>query len=145
MSSLNKVTLIGNLGKDPVSRSMQNGQQVVNMSLATTERWSDRKSGEKKERTEWHNVTIFNDGLGKIAMQYLKKGSKVYIEGKMQTRKWEKNGVDHYSTDVVLQGFSGTLIMLDSKASTNTAPDFSRQESVDGVALSEELDDAIPF
>lgn len=117
--SVNRVILIGNLGKDPEIRSTQDGRQIANISLATEESWKD-KSGERKSRTEWHRVSIFNEGLVKVAKSYLKKGSKVYLEGQIQTRKWtDKDGVEKYSTEIVLQGFSGTLVMLDSKGHDN--------------------------
>ncbi|MEQ8559860.1 MAG: single-stranded DNA-binding protein [Henriciella sp.] len=113
--SVNKVILIGNLGADPEVRQFQNGGQVCNLRIATSENWKDKNTGERREKTEWHSVAIFSDGLVRIAQQYLKKGSKVYIEGKLQTRKWQdQNGQDRYSTEVVLQGFDGTLTMLDS-------------------------------
>lgn len=113
--SVNKVILIGNLGADPEVRQFQNGGQVCNLRIATSETWKDKNTGERRERTEWHQVAIFSEGLVRIAQQYLKKGSKVYIEGKLQTRKWQdQNGNDRYSTEVVLQGFDGTLTMLDS-------------------------------
>ncbi|MCD2312508.1 single-stranded DNA-binding protein [Sulfitobacter pseudonitzschiae] len=112
--SVNKVILIGNLGRDPEVRSFQNGGKVCNLRIATSETWKDRNTGERKERTEWHSVAIFQEGLVRIAEQYLKKGSKVYIEGQLQTRKWQdQSGQDRYSTEVVLQGFGGTLTMLD--------------------------------
>jgi len=112
--SVNKVILIGNLGRDPEVRSFQNGGKVCNLRIATSERWRDKATGENRERTEWHSVAIFQEGLVRIAEQYLKKGSKVYIEGKLQTRKWQdQSGQDRYSTEVVLQGFDGTLTMLD--------------------------------
>jgi len=114
--SVNKVILIGNLGKDPEVRRLPSGDAVVNLRLATTESWRDKASGERKERTEWHQVVIFNENLGKVAEQYLKKGSKVYIEGQLQTRKWTDNqGVEKYSTEVVLQRFRGELTLLDSR------------------------------
>ena len=113
--SVNKVILIGNLGADPEVRQFQNGGQVCNLRVATSETWKDKNTGERRERTEWHQVAIFQEGLVRIAQQYLKKGSKVYIEGKLQTRKWQdQNGNDRYSTEVVLQGYDGTLTMLDS-------------------------------
>jgi single-strand DNA-binding protein len=112
--SVNKVILIGNLGRDPEVRSFQNGGKVCNLRIATSETWKDRNTGERKERTEWHSVAIFQEGLVRIAEQYLKKGSKVYIEGQLQTRKWQdQSGQDRYSTEVVLQGYGGTLTMLD--------------------------------
>jgi single-strand DNA-binding protein len=112
--SVNKVILIGNLGKDPEVRSMQNGGKVVNLSIATSETWRDKNSGERQEKTEWHRVVIFNEKLGEVAEKYLKKGAKVYVEGALQTRKWTDNaGVEKYSTEVVLQRFRGELTMLD--------------------------------
>jgi single-strand DNA-binding protein len=112
--SVNKVILVGNLGKDPEVRRMQDGRPVVNMSVATSESWRDKATGERKEKTEWHRVVIFNEGLAKVAEQYLKKGSKVYLEGQLQTRKWtDQQGVEKYSTEVVLQGFNSALTMLD--------------------------------
>jgi single-strand DNA-binding protein len=113
--SVNKVILIGSLGRDPEVKNMQNGDAVVNLSVATSESWKDKNSGEKKEKTEWHRVTIWNEHLGKIAQQYLKKGSKVYLEGQLQTRKWQdQSGNDKYSTEVVLQRYRGELTMLDA-------------------------------
>ncbi|WP_085810657.1 single-stranded DNA-binding protein [Sphingomonas sp. TZW2008] len=112
--SVNKVILVGNLGRDPESRSFQNGGKVVNLRIATSESWKDRNSGERKEKTEWHSVAIFNEGLANVAERFLRKGSKVYIEGQLQTRKWQdQNGQDKYSTEIVLQGFNSVLTMLD--------------------------------
>jgi single-strand DNA-binding protein len=112
--SVNKVILVGNLGRDPESRTFQNGGKVVNLRIATSESWKDRATGERKEKTEWHSVAIFNENLARIAEQYLRKGSKVYIEGQLQTRKWQDNsGQERYSTEIVLQGFNGTLTLLD--------------------------------
>ncbi|MGR3504847.1 MAG: single-stranded DNA-binding protein [Paracoccaceae bacterium] len=112
--SVNKVILIGNLGRDPEVRTFQNGGKVCNLRIATSEQWKDKQSGERKERTEWHTVAVFQEGLVRICEQFLKKGSKVYIEGKLQTRKWQdQSGADRYSTEVVLQGYDGTLTMLD--------------------------------
>jgi len=114
--SVNKVILIGNLGRDPEVRSFQNGGKVCNLRIATSETWKDRNSGERKEKTEWHTVAIFNEGLVRIAEQYLKKGSKVYIEGQLETRKWQdQSGADKYSTEVVLRNYGGTLTMLDGR------------------------------
>src|SRR5436190_8143546 len=114
--SVNKVILVGNLGKDPEIRRTQDGRPIANLSVATSETWRDKNSGERKEKTEWHRVVIFSEGLCKIAEQYLKKGAKVYIEGQLQTRKWQdKEGQDRYSTEVVLQGFNSQLTMLDSR------------------------------
>lgn len=114
--SVNKVILVGNLGKDPEIRRTQDGRPIANLSIATSETWRDKNSGERKEKTEWHRVVIFNEGLCKVAEQYLKKGAKVYIEGALQTRKWtDQSGVEKYSTEVVLQGFNSTLTMLDGR------------------------------
>ncbi len=114
--SVNKVILIGNLGADPEVRRTQDGRPIANLNIATSETWRDRNSGERKEKTEWHRVVIFNEGLCKVAEQYLKKGAKVYIEGALQTRKWQdQNGQDKYSTEIVLQGFNSTLTMLDGR------------------------------
>ena len=114
--SVNKVILIGNLGADPDIKRTQDGRPIANLSVATSESWRDKNSGERREKTEWHRVVIFNEGLCKIAENYLKKGSKVYIEGQLQTRKWtDQSGQDKYSTEVVLQGFNGNLTMLDGR------------------------------
>ena len=116
MAGVNKVILVGNLGRDPEVRSTQDGKKIVNFSIATSETWKDRQSGERRERTEWHRVVIFNEGLGRIAEQYLRKGSKVYIEGQLQTRKWtDQSGVEKYTTEVVLQNFRGEMQMLDRR------------------------------
>jgi len=139
MASLNKVHLIGNLGADPEARSLSNGGEVVNLRVATTESWKD-KDGAKQERTEWHSVVIFNEGLGKVAKSYLRKGSKVYLEGQLQTRKWtDQSGADRYSTEVVLQRFRGELVLLDSKgANGSSAQDIAQPANAD-------LDDDVPF
>src|SRR6202008_1942867 len=114
--SVNKVILVGNLGKDPEIRRTQDGRPIANLSVATSETWRDKATGERRERTEWNRIVIFNEGLCRIAEQYLKKGSKVYLEGQLQTRKWQdKEGQDRYSTEVVLQGFNSQLTMLDSR------------------------------
>jgi single-strand DNA-binding protein len=114
--SVNKVILIGNLGRDPEVRTFSNGNKVCNLRIATSENWKDRNTGERRERTEWHSVAIFSEGLVRVAEQYLRKGSKVYIEGQLQTRKWQdQSGQDKYSTEVVLQGFGSTLTMLDGR------------------------------
>jgi single-strand DNA-binding protein len=114
--SVNKVILVGNLGKDPEIRRTQDGRPIANLSVATSETWRDKATGERKEKTEWHRVVIFNEGLCKVAEQYLKKGAKVYIEGALQTRKWtDQSGAEKYSTEVVLQGFNSTLTMLDGR------------------------------
>ncbi len=113
--SVNKVILVGNLGADPEVRSLPSGGMVANLRIATSERWRDRNTGEQRERTEWHRVVIFSEGLAKVAQNYLRKGSKVYIEGQLQTRKWEKDGQDQYTTEIVLQGFNSNLTMLDAR------------------------------
>ena len=139
--SVNKVILVGNLGKDPEVRRMQDGRPVVNMSVATSESWRDKATGERKEKTEWHRVVIFNEGLAKIAEQYLKKGSKVYLEGQLQTRKWtDQQGVEKYSTEVVLQGFNSALTMLDRAGGGG-----ERSRGGGAPSYAEELDDEIPF
>ena len=115
MAGVNKVILVGNLGADPESRSLNNGGEVVNIRVATSEQWKDR-DGNRQERTEWHNVVIFNENLGRVAKSYLKKGSKVYLEGQLQTRKWtDQSGNDRYTTEIVLQRFRGELVLLDSR------------------------------
>lgn len=114
--SLNKVMLIGNLGRDPEVRTFQNGGKVCNLRIATSETWKDRNTGERRERTEWHSVAVFSEGLVRVCEQYLRKGSKVFVEGQLQTRKWQdQSGNDRYSTEIVLQGFNGTLTMLDGR------------------------------
>ena len=146
--SVNKVILVGNLGREPESRSMQSGDKVVNLSVATSENWRDKQSGERREKTEWHRVVIFDQNLADVAEKYLHKGSKVYLEGQLQTRKWtDQSGQEKYSTEVVLQRFRGTLTMLDSRSddggsdygasSTDSPPP---PPSGDG-----DLDDDIPF
>lgn len=121
--SLNKVELIGHLGDDPDVRNLPSGGKVVNISVATSESWKDRNTGEKREKTEWHRVVIFQEGLAKVAEQYLKKGSKVFLEGQLQTRKWtDQQGVDKYSTEVVLQGFNARLLLLDGRGSGDRDP-----------------------
>ena len=148
--SLNRVMLIGNLGRDPEVRSFQNGNKVCNLRIATSEAWKDKQSGERKERTEWHSVAIFNEGLVRIAEQYLKKGSKVYLEGHLQTRKWQdQSGADKYSTEIVLQGFNGTLTMLDGReggsSGGNSQQSGGGYDSGSGGDQSRDLDDEIPF
>lgn len=131
--SVNKVTLIGNVGKDPEVRRMTSGDPVVNLSIATSETWKDKTSGERKEKTEWHRVVIFNEHIAKVAESYVKKGSKVYLEGALQTRKWtDKDGAEKYSTEIVIQKFRGELVLLDGKR--DGAP-----------AVDDELSDPIPF
>lgn len=146
--SVNKVILIGNLGQDPEVRRTQDGRPIVNLSLATSETWRDR-NGDRKEKTEWHKVVIFNEGLCKVAEQYLKKGSKVYLEGQIGTRKWQdQNGQDRYSTEVVLQNFGSTLVMLDGKDGGTKAeePAQDRQStSARRQAMHDDMDDGVPF
>ena len=144
--SVNKVILVGNLGKDPEIRRTQDGRPIANLSVATSENWRDKNTGEKREKTEWHRVVIFNEGLCRIAEQYLKKGSKVYLEGQLQTRKWQdKDGHDKYSTEVVLQNFRGELVMLDTKGEGGGGRE--RVGASEGPASfqREEMDDEIPF
>jgi single-strand DNA-binding protein len=160
--SVNKVILVGNLGRDPESRSFQNGGKVVNLRIATSETWKDRNSGDRKEKTEWHSVAIFNEGLANVAERYLRKGSKVYIEGQLQTRKWTDNaGVEKYSTEVVLQGFNSTLTMLDGKGGGGSFSDdmgggggdfggsgpssAAPRRAVPAGARNNDMDDDIPF
>ncbi len=131
--SVNKVILVGNLGKDPESRTFQNGGKVVSFSVATSENWKDRNTGERKEKTEWHNVSIFSEGLARVAEQYLKKGSKVYLEGQLETRKWQdQSGQEKYSTEVVLQRFRGELTLLDGRGGGASEGEESGQVSRGG-------------
>src|SRR5690554_5277186 len=150
--SVNKVILVGNLGADPEVRTLPSGSPVVNLRITTSERWRDRNTGEQRERTEWHRVVIFNEGLAKVAQNYLRKGSKVYIEGQLQTRKWEKDGQDQYTTEVVLQGFNSTLTMLDSRGdnegggySSGPRQMENRRPSNAPAFESGGMDDDIPF
>jgi single-strand DNA-binding protein len=154
--SVNKVILVGNLGADPEVRQTQDGRPIVNLRVATTESWRDKGSGERRERTEWHRVVIFNENLARVAEQYLKKGSKVYIEGQLQTRKWQdQSGQDRYSTEVVLQQYRGELTMLDGRRDgASDEPrgggDFGRSKALGGErggerSFNKELDDEIPF
>ena len=147
MSSLNKVMLIGRLGKDPEIRKTQDGRPIANLSVATSERWTDKNSGEKRERTEWHRVTIYNENLAGLAEKYISKGSQVYLEGQLQTRKWQdKEGNDKYSTEVVLQGFGGQMVFLSTKdgdGASQAAP-ASAQGSL-GADLDDSLDEVLPF
>ena len=143
--SVNKVILVGNLGRDPEVRRLGSGEPVVNFSVATSETWRDKASGERKERTEWHNVVIYNENLAKIAEQYLKKGSKVYVEGQLQTRKWtDKDGQEKYSTEVVLQNFRGELTMLDGRNGGEGGGGRGAGESPASFQR-DEMDDEIPF
>lgn len=148
--SVNKVILVGNLGKDPEVRRMTSGEPVVNLSVATSESWRDKASGEKKEKTEWHRVVIFNENLAKVAEQYLRKGSKVYLEGALQTRKWQdKDGQDKYSTEIVLNRFNGTMVMLDGRGGggESSIAGGSRTGASEAPASfqRDEMDDEIPF
>lgn len=161
--SVNKVILVGNLGKDPESRSFANGGKVVSFSVATSENWKDRNSGERKEKTEWHNVSIFSEGLARVAEQYLKKGSKVYLEGQLETRKWQdQSGNDRYTTDVVLRNFNSSMVLLDGRGEgggmrSSGGDDWgAREEAPRGgyqnrggatrpAAFDADLDDDVPF
>lgn len=161
--SVNKVILIGNLGADPEIKRTQDGRPIANLRIATSETWRDRQSGERKEKTEWHRVVIFNEGLCKVAEQYLKKGAKVYIEGQLQTRKWtDQSGAERYSTEVVLQNFNSTLTMLDGRSGgggggygdDNSGGDFGQSSPSGGArrpapvssgGRGGDMDDDIPF
>jgi single-strand DNA-binding protein len=141
--SINKVILIGNLGQDPDIKSTQDGREIANLSIATSESWKDKSSGERKDKTEWHRVVVFNEELVKLCKQYIKKGSKLYIEGQLQTRKWvDQSGNDRYSTEVVLQNYRGSIVMLDG-AKQATAHDTAKQDGY--VPPSPDLNDEIPF
>jgi single-strand DNA-binding protein len=157
--SVNKVILIGNLGKDPEIRRLQDGRAMANLSVATSETWRDKATGERREKTEWHRVVIWNEGLAKIAEQYLKKGSKVYLEGSLQTRKWtDQQGVEKYTTEVVLQGFNAALTMLDRAGggsgevggdddfgSSSPAPRARQPATAGAGGKRGDMDDEIPF
>jgi single-strand DNA-binding protein len=168
--SVNKVILVGNLGADPEIRTLPSGNKVVNLSVATSDSWRDKNSGERKEKTEWHRVVIFSEGLARVAEQYLKKGSKVYLEGQLQTRKWQdQGGQDRYSTEVVLQNFNAQMVLLDragggsggSFGSDDNGSDFgsssgssgasggrsapARQPAMAGAGRRDDMDDEIPF
>ena len=165
--SLNKVTLIGNVGQDPEIKTTQDGRELANFSIATTESWKDKNTGERKDKTEWHRIVVFSSGLVNIIKNYVKKGSKLYIEGQLQTRKWtDNNGVEKYTTEIILQNYNSTLQMLDSRGSNNNSG-FSNENSNNNFAanqqnnnigqnntnentknnsnFNEELDDDIPF
>ena len=151
-ASLNKVMLIGNLGADPEIRSFQNGGRVANLRIATSENWKDKNTGERREKTEWHTVAVFNEGLVGVIEKYVKKGSKVFIEGQLETRKWQdQNDNDRYSTEVVLRGFGGTLTMLDSASGTGgttSQPKPATWNEANGYSPSaplSDIDDDIPF
>ncbi len=165
MAGVNKVILVGNLGDDPEARSLNNGGEVVNLRVATSETWKDR-DGNRQERTEWHRVVIFNENLGRVAKSYLKKGSKVYLEGQIQTRKWQdQSGADRYSTEIVLQRFRGELVLLDSRGGGGGGDDYGdrggggygggdfggaprqqpQQSRPQPAAFDSDLDDDVPF
>jgi single-strand DNA-binding protein len=145
-SSLNKVTLIGNLGKDPEIRSTSDGREIATFSIATTEYWKDKATGEKKERTEWHKIVLFSEGLVSVAKQYLKKGSKVYLEGQLSTRKWvDNNNQERYTTEIILQGYQANLVMLDNKNDNNNLPGNATQATPQNFHNNEIDDDGIPF
>tara|TARA_R110000744_G_scaffold124981_1_gene230635 strand:- start:29 stop:466 length:438 start_codon:yes stop_codon:yes gene_type:complete len=142
--SLNKVTLIGNVGNDPDIKSFSNGGKVANLSIATSESWTDKKTNEKKEKTEWHRISIFQEGLVGVVEKYVKKGSKLYIEGQLETRKWQdQDGNDKYSTEIVLKGFGGKMLMLDGKSDGQAQPTPPAQQSAQESAPTMEND--IPF
>ena len=148
--SVNKVILVGNLGRDPEVRSTQDGAKIVQLSLATSESWKDKATGERRERTEWHRVVIFNERLADVAEQYLRKGSKLYVEGQLQTRKWQdKEGLDRYTTEIVLGRFRGELTMLDSRSSegggAGGGPSEEPAAAGAGGGGASDLDDEIPF
>ena len=157
--SVNKVILLGNLGQDPVVRTSQDGNKIVQLSIATSDRWKDRNSGEQREKTEWHRVVIFNENLSNIAEQYLKKGSTVFIEGQLQTRKWQdQNGIDKYTTEVVLGRFRGELAMIGSRSDSpnisdtqdhvlehNASNEITQKDSNPPIGGAGDLDDEIPF
>ena len=150
--SVNKVTLVGNLGRDPEIRAMQNGDKIVQLSVATSDRWKDKNSGEQRERTEWHRVVIFNHALGRIAEQYLKKGSTVYLEGQLQTRKWtdQQSGQEKYTTEVVLQRYRGELTLLGSRPDNQVENQYNntqvdQPDQIRETNIASDLDDEIPF
>ena len=149
--SLNKVLLIGRLGADPEIKQMVNGKSVARLSLATSQSWKDKNTGEKKEKTEWHRIVVFNEGLVNVVQQYLKKGAQVYIEGQLSTRKWkdEQTGQDKYSTEILIQGYNSSLTMLDGKNKSNNSNETSQTKSAlpnDEISQdNSDLDDEIPF
>ena len=145
--SLNKVLLIGRLGADPEIKQMVNGKSVARLSLATSQSWNDKNTGEKKEKTEWHRIVVFNEGLVNVVQQYLKKGAQIYVEGQLTTRKWkdEQSGQDKYSTEIVIQGYNSSLTMLGG-ANQNSIPSQENKQSIENTSqVSESLDDDIPF
>lgn len=148
--SVNKVTLIGNVGADPEIKTMQSGDRVANLSIATSESWKDKNSGERKERTEWHRVVVFNQGLVKVIENYIRKGSKLYVEGQLATRSWEQDGVKKYATEVVLKPYRGEIVMLSSKGSDAGGYDHGEDEGdysppPQGQRRVDDLEDEIPF
>ena len=147
--SLNKVLLIGRLGADPEIKQMVNGKSVARLSLATSQSWKDKNSGEKKEKTEWHRIVVFNEGLVNVVQQYLKKGAQIYVEGQLTTRKWkdEQSGQDKYSTEIVIQGYNSSLTMLGGSNQANNIPSQDNGKSVEDTSqdISKDLDDDIPF
>jgi single-strand DNA-binding protein len=148
--SINKVILIGNLGKDPDIKTMNNGEMLCKLSLATKESWKDKMTGERKDRTEWHNIVIFNQGLCKVAESYLRKGSKVYLEGQLQTRKWQDNsGADRYSVEVVLKQYAGQIVMLADKTNQESNTQYNKNETAyskeDRSSNTTDMNDDVPF
>jgi len=148
--TVNKVILVGNLGKDPEVRAMQDGGKIVNLAIATSEQWRDKETQERKEKTEWHRVVIFNDKLAEIAEKYMRKGSKVYVEGQLQTRKWtDQSGQERYTTEVVLQRYRGEITMLDSKGQSiggeSNSFEPSNTSKSEALPSMEDIDDEIPF
>ncbi len=147
--SLNKVLLIGRLGADPEIKQMVNGKSVARLSLATSQSWKDKNSGEKKEKTEWHRIVVFNEGLVNVVQQYLKKGAQIYVEGQLTTRKWkdEQSGQDKYSTEIVIQGYNSSLTMLGGNNQANNIPSQDNGKSLEDTSqdISKDLDDDIPF
>ena len=147
--SLNKVLLIGRLGADPEVKQMVNGKSVARLSLATSQSWKDKNSGEKKEKTEWHRIVVFNEGLVNVVQHYLKKGAQIYIEGQLTTRKWkdEQSGQDKYSTEIVIQGYNSSLTMLGGNNQSNSIPSQDSNKSIEDSSqdISKDLDDDIPF
>ena len=146
--SLNKVLLIGRLGADPEIKQMVNGKSVARLSLATNQNWKDKNTGEKKEKTEWHRIVVFNEGLVKVVQQYLKKGAQIYVEGQLNTRKWkdEQSGQDKYSTEIVIQGYNSSLVMLGGGNQNSISTQDSKQKFDDSSqVVQNELDDDIPF
>ena len=148
-ASLNKVLLIGRLGADPEIKQMVNGKSVARLSLATSQSWKDKNSGEKKEKTEWHRIVVFNEGLVNVVQQYLKKGAQIYVEGQLTTRKWkdEQSGQDKYSTEIVIQGYNSSLTMLGGNNQANNIPSQDNGKSIEDTSqdISKDLDDDIPF